>query len=271
MKISRRYLECNMDNVYIDAYIADTPYDVKRSAILIIPGGGYSSVCADREGYPIADAFIPYGFNAFILNYYVGREIPFPVQTVQAATAIKHIKDNADEYGIDPSRVFVIGFSAGGHLAACTATMWNLPEIYEAVGGEAEDIRPLGAMLMYPVISPKYHVYSFKNLVHYDSPGEQTLEKLSVDKRVTPDSAPAFILHSSDDPAVDVRNSLVYADACKESGVPFEMHIYPSAPHGIALGNRITSMGRPELENKRIAEWVRLAAEWAETVTSENV
>ena len=266
MKTSRVFLECNMENVYLDTYIADKLSDKKRSALLVIPGGGYSCVCADREGYPIAEAFIPYGFNAFILNYYTGKQIPFPIQLTEAALAIKHIKDNAEEYGIDPERVFVIGFSAGGHLAACTATMWHLPEIYESVGATPESIRPTGAMLMYPVISPKYHDYSFKNLVHYDFPGEQTLEKLSVDKRVTEKSSPVFILHTSDDSVVDVRNSLVYAEACKEAGIQFEMHIYPSAPHGVALANEITSMGRPEWDNKRIAEWVRLASEWSLTI-----
>ena len=266
MNISRITLECNMENIYMDAYIADKVPNKKRSALLIIPGGGYSCVCADREGYPIAEAFIPYGFNAFILNYYTGKSIPFPIQTIQAATAIKNIKENAEEYGIDPDRVFVVGFSAGGHLAACTATMWNSPDIYEAIDATKEDIRPTGAMLIYPVITPQYHEYSFKNLVHYAGAGEQTLSALSVDKRVTSESAPVFIMHTSDDSVVDVRNSLVYAEACKKAGVQFEMHIYPSAPHGVALSNEITSTGRPEWENKRIAEWVRLASEWSNTL-----
>lgn len=266
MQITRIPLDSNMDNVYIDACIACGASDKKRSALLIIPGGGYSCVCSDREGYPIADAFIPYGFNCFVLNYYTGKKIPFPIQLIEAATAIKYIKNNADKFGIDPERVFTIGFSAGGHLAACTATMWNLPEIYEALDADKEDIRPRGAMLMYPVITPKYHEYSFKNLVPLSDSNEETLSTVSVDKRVSSESSPVFILHTSDDSVVDVRNSLEYAAACRANGVQFEMHVYPSAPHGISLANEITSTGRPEWENKRIAEWVRLAAEWSETV-----
>ena len=266
MKTSRIYLDCGMDDVYIDAMIADTPYDKKRDALLVIPGGGYCMVCSDREGYPIADAFIPHGFNAFVLNYYTGKKIPFPVQLIQALTAIKKIKENADEFGIDPDRVFVIGFSAGGHLAATVATMWNLPEIHGSIDAKGEDVRPKGAMLIYPVITPKYHGYSFKNIVHYQGAGEQTLDAVSADKRVSADTAPVFLLHTSDDAVVDVRNSLTFASACKASGVPFEMHIYPSAPHGVALANEITSLGKPEWDNKRIAEWVRLAAEWSKTL-----
>ena len=113
-------LDKDDENIYLEAYIADKTEGFTRNAILVIPGGGYGSVCSDREGEPIAMAFMPYGYNAFVLHYSVAsvNKRTFPSQLIEASKAMKHIKDNAKEYNIDPERVFVTGFSAGGHLAA---------------------------------------------------------------------------------------------------------------------------------------------------------
>ena len=127
----RVMLEEGNEHAYLDVYAAQEIKDFKRSAILIIPGGGYG-MCAPREGEPIAMAFLSHGFNAFVLNYSAGHKA-FPAHLIEASMAVKHIRDNAEEYRIDPDKVFVVGFSAGGHLAASLGTMWDRQEIYDAV------------------------------------------------------------------------------------------------------------------------------------------
>lgn len=257
-------IELDSDGAYIDAYIADPTKNFTRKAILVIPGGGYKVVCSDREGEPIAQAFMPYGYNAFVLNYYTGREKPFPIQLVQTAKAIKHIKDNAENYGIDPNELFVVGFSAGGHLAASAGILWNIPEIYAEVEMPYGYNKPKGVMLVYPVIGD--HKGCFQNLWATKEITEEMIDTVSVDKHVDKDSAPAFIMHTSNDEIVDVRNSLSLASAYKAAELQFELHVFPDAPHGAALGNKITSYGKSKYENSAIAEWVRMAAVWADSI-----
>ena len=257
-------IELDGDGAYIDAYISDATKDFTRKAILVIPGGGYRQVCSDREGEPIAQAFIPYGYNAFVLHYYTGKEKPFPIQLIQATKAIKHIKDNAEEYGIDPEEMFAVGFSAGGHLAASAGVFWKMPEIYEAVQMPYGYNKLKGVMLIYPVICS--HSGSFKNLLATDAPTPEMIESVSIDKHVDEDSSPAFIMHTANDQIVNVNNALAIAGAYANANVPFEMHIYPDAPHGVALGNKITKCSNEKYENPAIAEWVKHAAVWADNV-----
>ncbi len=250
------------EKAYMDAYIADKITDFTRKAILIIPGGAYQGVAAEREGEPIAQAFMPYGYNAFVLHYSV-NEKPFPQQLIEASMAMKHIRDNSEEYGIDPNKVFVAGFSAGGHLAASLGVLWKRPEIYDAVDMSFGYNKPNGMMLIYPVISPEYHRGSFKNLLMGDMTDEK-LAECSIEKHVDENSSPAFIMHSSNDSLVDVRNSLCLANALADKKIKFEMHIYPDAPHGVALGNEITRCGNEKWCDASIAKWVQSAVEWAE-------
>ena len=255
------------EGAYIDAYIADPTKNFTRKAMLVIPGGGYSVVCSDREGEPIAHAFMPYGYNAFVLNYYTGREKPFPIQLIQASKAIKFIKDNAEEFGIDKDEVFAVGFSAGGHLAASLGVLWKNAKVYEAIDMPYGYNRPKGVMLIYPVITD--HMGSFKNLWATSELTEEMINTVMIDKHVDKDSAPAFIMHTSNDEIVDVRNSLSLGAAYREAELKFELHVYPDAPHGAALANKITSHGKAMRENTAIAEWVRMAAVWAEDLDKE--
>ena len=263
-------LDCAPEGAYLDAYIPSILPNKKRRALLIIPGGGYSSLAEEREGSPIAEAFIPYGFTPFVLHYYVGKKKPFPIQLIQSSYAIKHIKEHAEEYGIAPDEVFAVGFSAGGHLAGSLAVMNSYAELYQGTGIDPESIKLRGAMLIYPVITPKYHIASFKNLLCTAEPGESELELVSLDKQVTENCAPVFIMHTSNDGAVNVMNSLALAEAYSSVGTEYEMHIYPDAPHGIALANDITSENVEKWNNKRIAEWVRMSSEWADELIKKQ-
>lgn len=264
MKYDKIYLREGHPDVFLETYIADSVIGLKRKAMLVIPGGGYGCVCADREGEPIALAFLPYGYNAFVLHYTVGRKEPYPAQIREATMAIKHIKDNAETYCIDPDQLFVVGFSAGGHLTACTGVFWNRPEVTEGLDIPYGYNKPRGIMPIYPVISHKGHVFSLYNLLCKDDPTQEEIDYVSVDQHVTADSAPAFIVHSADDELVDARNSLDFAMAYANAGVEYELHIFPHAQHGIALGNAITDCGNPKWNEPMIAEWVRMAAYWAD-------
>ncbi len=254
---------------YIETYVADKVGDHTKKALLVIPGGGYGGVCSDREGEPIALAFMKYGFNAFVLHYTVGRKKPFPAQLIEASLAVRHIKENAEKYNIDPDEVFAVGFSAGGHLAGSLGILWKHEAVTAALGALGAPFgcnKPKGVMLIYPVVtSAEPGSYgSLCNLLCTDSPSSAALEAVDLEKQVDSDSVPAFIVHTTTDEVVNVRNSLALADAYSHCGRKFELHIYPDAPHGVALADRITECGNARWVDKSIAKWVEEAAEWAE-------
>lgn len=265
-------LDDNNPNVFLEVFATEKieNIDYVRNAILVIPGGGYGCVCSDREGEPIATAFMAQGYNAFVLHYSVGRTKTFPTQLIEASKAMKHIKDNAEEYNIDPNRVFVTGFSAGGHLAASLGIMWNTKEIYDELDMPYGYNKPAGMILAYPVISGVHypHMGSMQNLLADDAPSKEDLEKVSVELHVSSESAPLFVMHTSNDSLVDVRNSLRLAEVYKENGMTFELHIYPDAPHGLALSNPITcgNCTWKDFNQKHMAKWINEACEWAEQI-----
>lgn len=260
------------DDVYMDTYIADKVGDFKRKAIIVLPGGGYCHICADREGEPIAMAFMPYGYNAFVLHYSVSLKKKFPAQLIELSAAVKHIKDNAEKYNIDDKEIFVVGFSAGGHLAASLATMWHKKEIYNKIDMPFGYNKPKGVMLIYPLVtafdsgSP---FVCFERMMCGEKPSEEFLIQCSIENNVDKQTVPAFIMHTANDETVNVRSSLILANAYTNNNIPYEMHIYPDAPHGIALGNKITECGNKKHNNPHIADWVRLAAEWADGFNAE--
>lgn len=264
MTYKKIFLKENDPEVYLEAYIADAVGQRRNKALLVLPGGGYGSVCSDREGEPIALAFLPYGYNAFVLHYTVGRKAPYPTQLREVALAIGHIKDHAYDYHIDPSKVFGVGFSAGGHLVASAGVFWKRPEVTEGLDMPEGYHRLAGIMPIYPVINSDGHNESFRNLLCDDHPAQADMDYLAVDKYVDSDSAPAFIVHTADDQVVDARNSLALAMAYADAKVSYELHIFPHAPHGVALGNAVTDCGSPDWNDPMIAKWVEMAAYWAE-------
>lgn len=269
MRYERIPLSQEDAEIYLEAYVPEQLKSFTRKAILVIPGGGYGQVCADREGEPIAHAFLPYGYCAFVLHYSVGRKRPFPAQLIEAAMAMKHIRDHAKDYGIDPAEIFAVGFSAGAHLAASLGTLWRHPALREAIDADVGEIRPRGVMLIYPVITADpaiAHKGSFCNLFCTDTPTPELLDAVSLEKHVDAESSPAYILHTVTDQLVPVENSLVLARAYTEAGVPYELHIFPDAPHGVALGNAITAGTTEKWNNPAIAEWVRMACAWADVL-----
>ena len=238
-------------------YISDSK-EIKP-AMLVIPGGGYSVVCTEREGEPIALAYLALGYNAFVLHYSVGKDAREGKPLAQASEAVAYIRKNSGSPAIDPAMVFAVGFSAGGHLCGSLATMWHSENCIKAAGINAGENKPDGVVLCYPVITggEKAHRGSFVNLCGSDSPTKEQLDYYSLEKHVDAESSPAFIIHTAADTLVPVENSLLMAEAYAKAGVTFELHVYPYGPHGLALANEITSENKSELVNPQYARWVK--------------
>ncbi len=241
-----------------------------RDAVLIFPGGGYSMVCDDREGGPIALEYLTHSVNAFVLKYSVGEDVHYPTHLIEASYAITYLKAHASEYNIDPERIFAVGFSAGGHLAASLGLVGSRREILEPLGLTLGDNLPKGMILGYPVISAreKFHGVSFENLLGkpISTLTEEERNAVSLECHITPDAPPAFVWHTEHDDVVPVIGTLRLAEAYYESGASVDLHIYPYGPHGLALCDERTSWGREDFIQPLAASWLSESVEWMRTV-----
>ena len=271
MIYKRIHLDPEDTVLWLDTYVShDTPEDRSpRAAVLILPGGGYHG-CSHREAEPVALAFVARGINAFVLNYRTcAPTYIYPRQLIDASMAITHIRANAEEYDIDPDRIAVVGFSAGGHLAGALSLMHNRPEVLEALGIEEGSNRPNAAVLSYPVVTayPPTHEGSFKNLLGkpFDELTDAEREYHSLERHVDENSPPMFIWHTATDKGVPARGSLLLAEKYLAHGIPVSLRLYPTGPHGLSLANRITAHA-PSQVNPIAARWVDEAIEFLEIV-----
>jgi len=255
------------EKVILKTYIADSPpemYLPPRPAILIFPGGGYGHH-SPREAEPVAMQFSAMGFQAFVLLYSVGEGAVFPRPLVDASRAMAHIRENAERYHVDPERVFVLGFSAGGHLAASLGTMCG--EAFAAFPGMKTGInRPTGMILCYPVITCADEFAnkgSYDRLLGKKGATEEDRRKYSPELYVSAQTPPAYLWHTAADAGVAVQNSLIFASRLSENKIPYEMHIFPKGPHGSALATPETWGGREDLIIPEAAQWVDEAIDWA--------
>lgn len=215
-------------------------------AVIICPGGGYARLAYDWEGTDIAKLFNAHGIAAFVLKYRLPDSLsstsPDQVPLMDAKQAISIVRARAMEWNINPNKIGIMGFSAGGHLAATLSTHFD------------QSTRPDFSILIYPVISMEKsiaHMGSRKNLIGA-KPTDAMVKLYSNELQITPKTPPTFILHATDDNAVPVENSLTYYQALKKNGVPAEMHIYPTGGHGFAL-----ALGKGSLE-----KWPTLLFDW---------
>ena len=265
------YKTINLSEKYPEAtlttYVSDDTPEMKmppRQAIVVCPGGGYGFL-SDREGECIVKFYLAAGLNAFLLRYGINENAKNCAPLIQAGLAIKHVREHAEEYNIDPDQIFITGFSAGGHLAASAGTIWNYPEVVEAMGDAPYGInRPTGTILAYPVIHGfEYaHKGTINRVCGSENPSDELRTKFSIEKHVTAETAPSFIWHTFDDAAVPVENSLLYASALRKAGINFELHIYPAGPHGLSLANEETWVGRPDLLRPEVSTWAQMSVTW---------
>ncbi|MBE6588143.1 MAG: alpha/beta hydrolase [Ruminococcaceae bacterium] len=266
------YLREEDCDVKMQTFIHDDTSNViagKRSAMVVLAGGGYLFQANDREGEPVAISYFANGFNCFLVNYSVNTKAAFPRPVEDVSRAIVHVKRNAEKYNIDPERVYVIGFSAGGHLAASIGTFWAEDWARSDPDMAEEENKPRAILACYPVITGDksyYHHDSFMRLLGYPisktDATEEELNRYSIEKHISDKTVPAFIWHTFEDTCVPLENSLMYAKALKEKGIHFEMHIYPKGDHGLALANRETWWGADILDDPHVAEWFRDSLEF---------
>ncbi|MBR1764251.1 MAG: alpha/beta hydrolase [Ruminococcus sp.] len=235
----------------------------RRRALLIIPGGG-NDWCSEREAEPVAFRFLGYDFNCFVLRYSCVKK-RFPTALLECAWALRYIRQNAERFDIDPEKIIVMGFSAGGHLAGCMSNFWQSETVTGPLGCTPEDIRPNGAVLAYSVLSSRReytHGGTILNLLGGEDNDDELRALLSLEDRVGIHTPPTFLWHCADDGCVPVENTLFYMQALSKNKIPFECHIYPSGGHGLSLADHTTQTWEGQYQ-PTAAEWVDAAVRWA--------
>jgi acetyl esterase/lipase len=229
------------------------------TAVVICPGGGYGHLAMDHEGHQIGQWLNSFGVAGFIVTYRhsrsgAGYSHPAPIQDAQRA--IQTVRSRAGEWGVDPNRIGILGFSAGGHLASTAATHFNESFVDARDAIDRASRRPDFAVLVYPVITftdPFTHAGSRANLLG-PNPTPAMIEKFSNEKQVTPQTPPTFLFHTWEDTAVPAENSLLFYTALRQAKVPAEMHIFLKSQHGIGLGKNSGAAGA----------WPGLCQKWME-------
>lgn len=231
--------------------------DTKRAAVIILPGGTYRGVSIVKEGHDVARAFNELGVTAFVLKYRTPSERHMldktrgPLQDAQQALRV--VRDRAVEWRIDPNRIGVVGFSAGGHLAATAATQFDQPVLPE---WRSANLRPDFLILLYPVISFTDELANkgSREQLLGAAPAPDAVKRYSNELNVTARTPPTFLVHAADDTSVPVGNSLRFAEALQAHHVAVELIVYPSGGHGFGLNNATTR-----------DRWIDRCAQWLES------
>jgi len=224
------------------------------TAVVVAPGGAYQNLAMDHEGRQVAAFLNSMGVSAFVLKYRLGPKYHHPIELGDAQRAIRIVRSRAQEFGLQPNRIGMMGFSAGGHLASTAGTHFDSGKQDAADAVDRVGSRPDFLILGYPVISTDpaiAHAGSVKNLLG-DNPDPKLLEDLSNDLRVTPETPPTFIFHTNADTAVPAENSIRFYLALRKAKVPAEMHIFENGPHGVGLS----------LDDPALSLWPTLLTNW---------
>lgn len=274
-----------MMDAYVPRVTREIEADIRRPAIVVCPGGGYR-FCSEREAEPVALRFLAEGFNVFVVWYRVNVSADdihrdaelagwyhkdpshvFPLPQHDAAAAIAYVRAHAAQWHTDPDRIAVMGFSAGGHLAASVSGLWHREELWQELGLTPEDVRPNAAVLCYPVIvaDQDAHRGSFVRLTGTEDTAQH--EKVDVLNWVTENYPPTFLWHTFTDEAVPVQNSIRMGLALANAGVLTEMHIFPQGRHGLSLANTMTcAQADASLQVEACTQWPALAARFLKSL-----
>ena len=221
-------------NVTLTAYLQEVDGEFgfsRRPVMLVLPGGGYA-MCSDREADPVAMAYLKAGYQTFILRYSVGEHKAWPNPLNDYEQAMELIESKADEWHLDTSRINAVGFSAGGHLCACAATIAKH--------------KPAAAILVYPAI--------LKDICDLCQPGMP-----QPNEHVTAETSPCFVVACRDDRTVDVKNALLMELALAEKGISFESHIYSFGGHGFSTAEDWINA---QSVSERVPNWVADSIGW---------
>jgi acetyl esterase/lipase len=247
-KVTIDGFEPDKEPPFIEVFGSD-PAKAHGSAILICPGGGYGHLAVDHEGKQVADLFNANGYQAFVLHYRLNNEAQqghrFPDQYNDVTTAMRIIRSRAAEWGIDPDRIGIIGFSAGGHLASMATSMHLPAERKSKSLLERVSSRPSFSVLIYPVIDlagQPAHRGSRSNLLGMN-PDNSLVDSLSTQNRVNDHTPPTFLVFSNDDEVVPPENGVLFYQALRAHGVPASLHIYDHGGHGYGLAQKDPVLG----------------------------
>lgn len=229
------------------------PDKATGAAVVVCPGGGYQ-VLAAHEADPIAAWLNGLGVTAVVLRYRLAPDSRHPAMLEDAARAIRTTRAHAQDWGVDPARVAILGFSAGGHLASTAGTHFDAGNPAAPDPVDRQSSRPDRMILLYPVISmrePHTHAGSKRNLLGAD-PAPELVAALSNETQVRPDTPPTFLAHTDADTVVPAENPLLFALALRQAKVPVELHLFERGPHGLGLGRGDFAFN----------EWPQLCARW---------
>jgi acetyl esterase/lipase len=241
------------DNPTLTLYPSVNPRS-SGSAVIVAPGGGYVLLAINHEGRQVANWLNSLGVTAFVLKYRLGPKYHHPIELGDAQRAVRLVRSRAKEFGIRPDRIGMMGFSAGGHLAATVGTHFDGGDPKATDPTERVSCRPDFLILAYPVISfvaPYSHSASARHLLG-DNPDMKVREELSNDLHVTPETPPTFLFSTNTDKVVPPENSVAFYLALHNAGVPTELHIFQKGPHGVGL----------DLADPVLGQWPTLLASW---------
>jgi len=207
-----------------------------RAAVVICPGGGYVRLSDIKEGSEVARWLNSLGISAFVLKYRLGMKYHQPNQLLDAARAVRYVRANAERWEIDPGKIGILGFSAGGHLASTLGTHFDPGRNNSSDPIDRVSSRPDLMVLIYPVITMGEFAHAGSKLNLLDAnPPEDLIKQYSNELHVAADTPPAFLVHTMTDATVPVENSLLFVQALRKAKVPVEFHLYEKGPHGFGL------------------------------------
>ncbi len=232
-----------------------------RSAVIVLPGGGYTHVVMEKEGAVEGKWLSSHGVAAFVLQYRLAPWYKYPVPMMDGARAVRYVRSHAGEFGIDPGKVGVWGFSAGGNLAGYLAT-----EPFERDKSSLDPVERVSA-------HPDFAIFSYARLTMDDliprstsfeallgeHPTPEMLDSVSYARHVTKDTSPSFIYSTTADQTVNSLNATTYYDALKRAGVPAELHIFELGPHGTGMGQGLKGMAELEVWPSLLQHWMQVA------------
>lgn len=226
-----------------------------KTAVLILPGGSYHMLAMQKEGEDPARWFNHLGITAFVLVYRLGPRYHYPAPFDDATRAIRYVRAHAVEYGVDPERIGIMGFSAGGHLASTIGTHFSAGDPNAQDPLQRISSRPDFLILGYPVIDPlgEAAIGSYRYLLG-DAPDPKLIALLSNDHHVTAETPPTFLVAASDDPVVLPQNSVNFYTALQKAGVPVEMHLYDHGGHGFGM----------DALDPEVSQWMSSLMKWLE-------
>ena len=230
------------------------PEEANGTAVVVFPGGGYRMLAMEKEGHRVARWLNSLGVTAFVLKYRLGPRYRHPAPLQDAKRALRYVRLHADEYGVNPERLGVWGFSAGGHLAATTGTHFDRGDTQAEGPIDRMSARPDFLVLAYPVITftEDYMHRGSRTALLGENPDSELVENLSAEKQVTPETPPTFLFHTSEDTGVPAENSIAFYKALHEAGVPAELHIYEQGRHGVGMAP----------EDYVLSSWTDRLADW---------